>query len=137
MLVRMKKFLFKSRVQTQKLEAQQIQMQRLKNFPFRQPHLTEDWEQSWHDMSHPGIEKSPIHHLSKAVGRASLTPIELTREYMTNPAARESMSVLTLDKEELLKLQDDVFKNPMKYQKMFTKVLTPEEDEMDNMSHGL
>ena len=88
-------------------------------------------------MSHPAIERSPIHHISKAVGRASLTPIELTREFLTNPQAREGMSVLTLDKEELLKLQDDVFKDPLKYEKMFTKVRTPAEDEWGNGVHGL
>ena len=67
------------------------------------------------------IEKSPLFHLSKAIGRVTYSPIELTREYLTNPEARDQLSMLTVDKEELLKIQEDIYANPGKYQAMFTK----------------
>ena len=68
------------------------------------PHLSESWDKNWRSFSHPLIEKSPLYHLSKAIGRVSISPIELTREYLTNPDAREQLSMLTVDKKELLKL---------------------------------
>ena len=43
------------------------------------------------------------------------SPVELTREYLTNPGAREELSMLTVDKEELQRIQDDIFANPGKY----------------------
>ena len=67
------------------------------------------------NLTHPMIEKSPLHHLSKAIGKAILSPVELTKEYLTNPDARDQLSTLTIDKEELLKLQDDIYSNPQKY----------------------
>ena len=78
-------------------------------------------------MEHPQIASSPLYHLSKAVGKVSLTPLELTREYLTNPEARDKMTMLTLDKDELLRLQDDVFNDPLKYKKMFESVSMEEE----------
>ena len=122
MLVKLKKFIFRSRFMKSQKEESEIQLKRLKNFAFKNMHLTEDWDKSWRDMEHPKIASSPLYHLSKAVGRVSLTPLELTREYLTNPEARDSMTVLALDKDELLRLQDDVFKDPMKYRQMFESV---------------
>jgi hypothetical protein len=78
-------------------------------------------------MEHPQIASSPLYQLSKAVERVSLTPLELTREYLTNPDARDKMTVLTLDKDELLRLQEDVFNDPLKYRKMFESVSMEDE----------
>ena len=102
MLVKLKKFIFRSRFMKSQKEEDETQLKRLKNFTYKNMHLTEDWDKSWRDTEHPQIASSPLYHLSKAVGRASLTPLELTREYLTNPEARDSMTVLTLDKDELL-----------------------------------
>lgn len=60
-------------------------------------------------------------YVSQAVGRASLAPIELVNEFLTNPNAKDAMTVFTLDKEELLKLRDDVYNNPDKWRHIFTE----------------
>jgi hypothetical protein len=49
-----------------------------------------------------------------------LTPVEITKQYLTNPNLVQPMSLYTFDKEELLKLRKDVFENPEKYEKMLT-----------------
>lgn len=72
-------------------------------------------------MPHPHLERSPLHIISKAIGRVSLSPIEMTKDYLTNPNARDHLSMLTLDKSELHRLQTDVLNNPDKYISLFTK----------------
>ena len=121
MFLRLKRFLFKSRCIQQGQESYDKQIDRLKNYTYKLPHCTESWEKSWRDQSNPAIKKSPLFYISKAIGRASMSPIELTKEYLTNPEARDRLSMLTIDKEELLKLQEDVYANPMKYEAILTK----------------
>ena len=104
MFIRLKRFLFKSRCVTDTREYSERQLQRLQNYSFKLPHASEQWDKSWRDFNHPLIEKSPLYHLSKAIGRASVSPIELTREYLTNPNVRADFSMLTVNKEELLKV---------------------------------
>ena len=67
------------------------------------------------------IAKSPLHHLSKAIGRVSYSPIDITKEYLTNPKTRDQLSMLTVDKKELLKLQEDLYANPQKWTEILTK----------------
>lgn len=115
MFVRLKKFLFKNRVLTYAKETFNAEYARVKNYPYRLPHGQELPEQSWHDVAHPQASKSPLHLISSAIGRVSLSPVEMTKEYLTNPERREQLSKLTLDKKELKKLQKDVLTNPEKY----------------------
>ena len=91
-------------------------------------HLTEKWDQNWRDQQHPYIHQSPIYHISKAVGRVSLTQPELAREYLTKPENREHMTALTFDKEELEKLQKDILTHPDKYIELLTTV-EPDEQQ--------
>ena len=98
MFIRLKRFLFRSRCVVQGSESHEKQVERLQNYSYRLPHLTESWEKSWRDTEHPAIQKSPLHHLSKAIGRVSYSPIELTKEYLTNPKMRDQLSMLTVDK---------------------------------------
>ena len=102
---RLKRYLFKSRCIQQGNESFEKQMERLKNYSYKLPHCTESWAKSWRDQSNPLIEKSPLFQISKAIGKASISPVELTKEYLTNPAARDQLSMLTIDRDELLKLQ--------------------------------
>ena len=120
MFIRLKRFLFKSRCVTTGGLSHEKQVQRLENYSYKLPHCTESWEKSWRDTPHPNIEKSPLFHLSKAIGRVEMSPVELTKEYLTNPSLRKQFSMLTVDKTELLKIQDDVYANPQKYEGIFT-----------------
>jgi starvation-inducible outer membrane lipoprotein len=120
MFIKLKRFLFKSRCVTTGGLSHEKQVQRLENYAYKLPHLTESWEKSWRDTPHPAIEKSPLFHLSKAIGRVEMSPVELTKEYLLNPELRKNFSMLTVDKAELLKIQADVYANPQKYEAIFT-----------------
>lgn len=52
----------------------------------------------------------------------------MSKEYLTNPKAREQLSLVTLDKAELSKLQNDVLTDPEKYIKAFTRREPVDED---------
>ena len=121
MYIRLKRFLFRSRCLTQGTETEDKMIERMKNYSYRLPHMSESWEQSWRDTEHPQLQKSPLYHLSKAIGRVSYSPIELTKEYLTNPDMRDQLSMLTVDKKELLKLQEDLYANPQKWTEILTK----------------
>lgn len=121
MYIRLKRFLFKSRCVTYGNESLSKQLERMENYDYKLPHCSESWTESWRDVNSPWIQKSPLFHLSKAIGRTSISPVELTQEYLTNPAARKQLSMLTIDKEELLKLQDDIYSNPQKYEAIFSE----------------
>ena len=62
-----------------------------------------------------------MYHISKAIGRVSFSPIELTKEYLTKPDMRNQLSMLTVDKAELLKLQEDLYANPQKWTEILSK----------------
>jgi hypothetical protein len=83
MLVRLKKFLFKSRILTYGQEENKRDVERLNALPFQQIHLTEQWDKSFRDMKHPDLWKTPLYYLSTAIGRVSLTTPELTKAYLT------------------------------------------------------
>ncbi len=63
---------------------------------------------------------TPLYYLSKAIGRVSLTTPELAKTYLTNPANKNQMTMFTLDKNELEKLQIDVLSNPEKYEMLLS-----------------
>lgn len=97
MYVRLKKFMFKNRVLTYAKESFDNELERCKNYPYRLLHGQENNDQSWHDIVNPLIEKSPLYQISKAIGRVSLSPVEITREFLTKPERREQLTMLTLD----------------------------------------
>ena len=61
---------------------------RVDNYSFTLPHLNEEWGQNWREVDHPELHYSPLYYVAKAIGKVSLTPVEMTREYLTNPAVR-------------------------------------------------
>ena len=79
MFLRFKKFLMSSRIITFaddkifKLTERQFAM------PYKEPHLTENWEQSFLTQKHPEIETSIIHHISKVVGKRTIAPLEVAK----------------------------------------------------------
>lgn len=105
MFINFKKFLFRSRILTYDNLEHQRMIKQLQSMPFQQIHLTEKWDQTFREQDHPYLSQSPIYHISKAVGRVSLTQPELIKEYLTNPDTRSAQKLLTLDKKELLTLQ--------------------------------
>ena len=50
------------------------------------------------------LTKSPLYYIAHAIGKVSMTPVELTKEYLTNPAVRQDMTALTIDEKALLEL---------------------------------
>jgi len=67
-------------------------------------------------------------HLMKAVGKVSLTTPQMVKVFLTDVNQRDNMSMLTFNKEELLKIQDDVYADPEKYVAMFTRKEPSEND---------
>ena len=53
MYIRLKRFLFRSRCLTQGTETEDKMIERMKNYSYRLPHMTESWEESWRDTEHP------------------------------------------------------------------------------------
>lgn len=78
MLIRMKRFLLKTRIVERGHESYEKQIERMNNYDYKLPHCSETWTSSWRDTHHPAIEKSPLFYLSKAIGRVSISPVELT-----------------------------------------------------------
>jgi hypothetical protein len=48
-------------------------------------HLTEDWNHTYLEQEHPEIQSSFLYHISKAIGKRSLAPPELAKQYLTSP----------------------------------------------------
>lgn len=85
--------------------------------PFQQIHLTEKWDESFRDGNkHPDLVKTPLWHVASAIGRVSLTAPEMAKTYLSDPAARSQLTMFTLDKEELQRLNTDLLENPEKYE---------------------
>jgi hypothetical protein len=57
-----------------------------------------------------------------------LTEPELAKSYLTEPENRGQMTMFTLSKTELEKLQTDVYQNPEKYEMIFVGNTVPEID---------
>ena len=86
---------------------------------YREPHLTENWTESFRDMEHPEMKHSFLWYISKAVGKTTIAPPELAKYYLTDPTLQKQSTLYTFSKEELLKLRDDVFANPEQYERLF------------------
>jgi hypothetical protein len=83
-------------------------------------------------MDHPNIRKSPLHYISKAIGRVNLAPAELAQSYLTQPEMRKKMSMVTFDEAELKRLQADILAEPEKYIEALTKREPAEMDLVQN-----
>jgi hypothetical protein len=94
--------------------------------------LTEKWDKSFRDMDHPNIKKSPLHYISKAIGRVNLAPAELAQTYLTQPEMRGKLSMVTFDEAELRRLQADILAEPDKYIEAFTAREPSEIDLVQN-----
>lgn len=100
--------------------------------PFKEPHLSENWEQSFLLQQHPEIETSIIHHISKVVGKRTLAPLEIAKSYLSDPKLAKDLTVYTFDKEELEKLRRDILENPKKYEMMLTQDASSTYSEFPN-----
>lgn len=118
LLLKFKKFLFKSRILTVYQEEYERLQNQLASMPFKEIHLKENWDQSYRDMQHPLLEKSIMHHLSSVVKKQNFTPVEMTKAYLTTPNARDLMESYVFDKNDIEKLRDDIFANPEKYEEI-------------------
>lgn len=78
--------------------------------------MEEKWDQSWREMDHPDLNKHVLFHLSKAVGRVSLSPEELVKSYLTDKNHAKQNTAFVLDEKELKNLRKDILENPHKYQ---------------------
>ena len=47
-------------------------------------------------------------YISKVVGKTNITPPELAKQYLTHKDLEKSMNLYTFNKEELLKLREDL-----------------------------
>lgn len=91
-------------------------------------HLTEKWDECWREKTNPEMWKSPLSYLQKAIGKVSLTSPELAKSYLTDPELRDQMTMFTLDKRELEKLNSDILSDPEKYEMIFQGNTLPEMD---------
>lgn len=67
--------------------------------PFKEIHLTEDWDKSFRDMQHPDLKQSFLWHLGKAVKNINLSPPELVKKYLTSHNTADLLKSLTIDKD--------------------------------------
>lgn len=47
--------------------------------PFKEIHLTEKWDETYRNQEHPELHKSVLWHLSKAIGKRNIAPVELAK----------------------------------------------------------
>lgn len=120
MLIRLKKYYFKQRILQYNEERFQLSQKQASALPFKQMHLTEKWDQCFRDMKHPDLHKSPLYYIAEALGRVSLTAPEMAKSWLTDPENRELMTTITIDKNELDRINTDLLSNPEKYEMIFT-----------------
>lgn len=130
MFIRFKQFLLTNRI-FQYNEDHYIKLaQRHNSMPKKELHLSERWDQSFLLQEHPEIESSIIHHISKTVGKRTIAPLEIAKQYLSNPELAKQMTTLAFDKEELEKLRKDILLNPETYKKMLMKKDPVKKDPM-------
>jgi hypothetical protein len=128
LFVRLKKYYFKERILQYGTETMDRLVKQSQSLPFQQMHLTEKWDESWRDQSNPELWRSPMSYLAKVIGKVSLTAPELAKSYLTEPELRGQMTMFTLDKRELEKLNSDILSDPQKYEMIFEGTNLPERD---------
>jgi hypothetical protein len=116
MFIRLKKFLMNSRILTYSGVELERTMNQLATMPFKEIHITENWEETYLDKEHPELHRSVLYHISKAVGKVNIAPLEIAKEYLTNPKIAKEYNLLTFDKDQLKALRREVLENPQKYQ---------------------
>ena len=100
----------------------------VENLPFKTMHLEQDWKQNIREGEHPEIQQSVMWHLSKVVGKTHFAPPEMMKTFVSDPEAAKSMTSYVFDKEDLLKLRQDLIENPEKYEEMLTFERAPPAD---------
>lgn len=88
------------------------------------------------EMEHPDIRKSFLWHLSKAIGKISIAPKELAKQYLTNPSLKKQSTMFTFDKEELIKLRKDILENPVQYEQLLLSAADKNELIDDSITKG-
>ena len=116
MLIRLKNSLIRERCMTTHTKDLNKLEEQIDALPYKMPHMTEKFDESWREMEHPDLHKHAIYHLAKAVGRVNLSPVELVKNY----TGGSDMTAFVLDEKELLKLREDILKNPEKYEAVVT-----------------
>ena len=118
MFIKFKKFLFQSRILTTVSHECDRLQKILVNMPLKEPHMKEQWDGNvtLREMEHPDIKQSFLWHLSSAVGKQTLAPVELAKKFLTDPKTAQALTTFTFDKKELERLRADILDNPAKYE---------------------
>ncbi len=83
--------------------------------------MTEKWDQSYLKQDHPELDRSVLYHLSKAVKKTTLAPVEIAQAYLSNPELAKKLTHYTFDMKELKELRKDILENTEKYQNILQR----------------
>lgn len=118
MFIKFKKFLFQSRILTFGNEETQRLVNIVANLPYKEPHLSEQWDgaKSYRELQHPDMHQSFLSLFSSAIGKVSLAPATLAKQYVSDPTIAEKMNLYTFDRAALENLRADILADPRKYE---------------------